>query len=223
MWKRTLAVACGMFSLAFGGEAPASAGAIDGVVVDESLRPLVGARAWAERTDQWHGAVNFVDSDANGHFSIERLPLGTYHVFAEKEDDGYPDISFAFYGAGHPLTVTLSAEAPEASVVIKLGPKAGLLTGKIADAVTGAPLGATFKMWHLGKESTDLSTSGHPDYRVLIPPDIDVAVEVHLDGYETWYYPGYGAAASKPLRLRPGERMDLDIKLQPNGSAPPGK
>jgi hypothetical protein len=144
-------------------------------------------------------------------------------VFAKKEDEAYPTINFAFYGTGHPLTVTLSVEVPEVGTVIKLGPKAGALTGTVTDTVTGAPINTEFKMWHLKKVNADLSTSLRSEYRVLIPSDVDVVLEVHADGYETWYYPGYGAAASAPLRLRPGERTILDIKLQPVAATPPDK
>jgi len=225
MWKCFLLVAGGMLSAAaIADEVPASVGIIRGVALDENLRPLAAAQVWAEPADGLlRGMINFVDSDADGHFSIDHLPLGTYNVFAKKEDEGYPMIDFEFYRPGRPPTVTLSTSKPVASTVVTLGPKAGTLTGAITDAVTGAPVGAAFRMWHLNKEHADLSTSVASDYRVLIPPDVDVVLEVHADGYETWYYPGYGAAASGPLRLRPGERMSLGIKLQPKLPAPPGK
>ena len=45
-------------------------------------------------------------------------------------------------------------------------------------------------------------------------------LEEHAEGYETWYYPGYGAAASTPLRLRPDQRLGLNIKLQHTVVAP---
>jgi hypothetical protein len=50
------------------------------------------------------------------------------------------------------------------------------------------------------------------------PPGVEVGLEIHAPGYDVWYYPGYGGfARSMPLKAKSGEKLALNIKLQPLG------
>jgi hypothetical protein len=59
---------------------------------------------------------------------------------------------------------------------------------------------------------------------VLIPPQMDLFLQVDADGYEPWFYPD-GAGTSVflenhllqqplPLRLQSGERVSLNIEME---------
>ena len=84
------------------------------------------------------------ESDAQGKFVINLASMGVYQVVAEKMSEGYMPPYFPFYK--DPKTpipeVMVSGENPHASVSVKLGPKSGLITGKVIDEATDLPVQA---------------------------------------------------------------------------------
>lgn len=67
-------------------------------------------------------------------------------------------------------------------------------------------------------------TGQFADYKVLLPPDTAIYIEVSADGYKTRYFVG-GAITSgrSPLRLGPGETLHLNIALEPDPSTASSK
>ena len=59
----------------------------------------------------------------------------TYGVVASKIDDGYAD-----FGLTAPVKVTITPEEPLASVILKLGPRAGILIPLVKNKITGKPV-----------------------------------------------------------------------------------
>jgi hypothetical protein len=195
-------------------------GRILAIVMNEGGNPIQQAKVWAQVANRpTIGALRFVETDADGRSEIDRLEFETFNVFAMKEDEGYPDIEFAFYGEGVPHMVSLSPEQPAANVVLKLGPKAGVLTGSVTDKVTGKAIGAGFMLRRAKNPTNFLSRSGASNCRLPLPPETEITLEVSADGYETWFYAD-PSDSSKPLpiRLSPGTEMHLDIQLQPHPS-----
>ena len=86
--------------------------------------------------------------------------------------------------------VQISAQTRIADVVVSLGPKAGILTGTIRDAVTGKPISAGFYFVQVKDRTKGMGTGAAPDFRVLIPSSEDIEVKVSAPGYDTWVYPG---------------------------------
>ena len=128
-------------------------------------------------------------------------------------------MSKQFYSDGNFQTATLSAKHPATTVVIRLGPKAGVLIGTVRDAITGATLYPCLELRR--PNGNFLSGSGliKANFRVLLPSDTEVTVKMWLDGYRPWYYPGTDEKSrSAPLRLRPDEQKSLEILLQPSAS-----
>ena len=99
-----------------------------------------------------------------------------------------------------------------ADVVVSVGPKAGILTGTIRDAVTGKPISAGFDLVQVKNRTKWMGTGAAPDFRVLIPSSKDIEVKVSAPGYDTWAYPGPNLAP-QPLRMEPGSEAHLDILL----------
>jgi hypothetical protein len=186
-------------------------GSIQGQVLDEKGSPIEKARVSVDPIDgrMRSSAVREVDSDVNGKFVLDRLPFGTYSIFAKKEDSGYPDTRSSLYGNKSPSSAVLTAVVPIATVSIKLGPKAGMLTGFVTDAETAKPQPAGFKLVRANNPNNWLSTSETSKYRVLLPPSTSVLIEVSAPGYKTW-------AAPTPFNLASGEEVQLDIALQPS-------
>lgn len=186
-------------------------GTMTAQVYDQDGKPL--GDAWLQIVPVDHAMLSLAFpscvTDAGG-FCSRDLEFGSYHVSAEKEADGYPDLSFNFYGHGKwPATVTLSPEQPTAQVTVKLGPRAGSLIFNVLDAVTAARIeNASVKLHPLADPKDVLGTNLGADFTVLIPADEDVSVEVEAKGYQPWHAPN-------PVRLSSGESKALAIGLHP--------
>jgi hypothetical protein len=118
-------------------------GLIDGIVTYENLKPVKGATVYAEPLGRPMGAIiAHADTDETGYFAIHvpRSWFGKFAVTAKKEDEAYPDMHMQFYSDGHFQTSTLTAKHAVETVIIRLGPKAGVLIGKVRDAATAATL-----------------------------------------------------------------------------------
>jgi hypothetical protein len=99
-------------------------------------------------------------------------------------------------------------------VVVNLGPKAGILTGTVSDAVTGKPIPAAFWLVQVKDRNKWMGTSAAPNFGVLIPPSKEMEVKVSVPGYEPWVYPD-PAIPSQVLCMDPGSEIHLDIHLKP--------
>jgi hypothetical protein len=193
-------------------------GRIRGVAVDEEGKPIQHAEVWPHVRHPTIGALRIAETDENGRFEIDRLEFDTFNVFAKKESEGYPDIGFAFFAEGLPSTVRLSPEQPVANVELKLGPKAGFLIGDVTDRVTGKPIQVGFMLRRAKNPANFLSIGQASSYRLLLPTETEVTLEVSADGYQTWLYTD-PSDSSKPMQIRLafGAEMCLDIQLQPTG------
>lgn len=204
--------------------ADADNGLIEGTVRYENDDPANGATVYASPMDHAiAGIVPHAKTDENGHFIIPHLFLGKYAVGAEKLNEEYLDTTKQFYSDGKFDTVTLTSGHPLASVNIRLGPKAGILTGTVSDAVTGAPLDPCVEFRRAKNPGNFLSGTGlvNAQYRVLVPSDTDILMKVWYGGHKPWYYPGTtDKAQSRPVNLKPGEETRLDIRLEPDLNAP---
>jgi len=195
-------------------------GSIDGTVTDEDGKPVKGATV----TSMPLGVplatlIPQAETDEKGYFSIHHLWLVRYAIGAKKEDEGYADATIQFYSDGAFETATLTDDHPTATIAIRLGPKAGVLMGTVADAVTGAPLMPCVELIRASEPNNFLSASGlvKSHYRLLIPADKDVLMRISLDAYKPWYYPGtVDKSAEQAVRLRPGEEKIVDIVLRPD-------
>jgi Carboxypeptidase regulatory-like domain len=190
--------------------APQEAGTISGTVTDEHGAPVGKAKVNADPADgRPRGSLlHFVETDDNGHFRIERLSVGKYKVFAKKEDLGYPDMRWSFYSNDVYPTVEITPTNQNALVRVQLGPKGGILTGSVTNALTGAPIYASFKLARAAFPNKWISPGVPPDYRILLPSSTDVMLEVSAPGFKNWNFPS-------PLNLQPGAEMHLDIPLEP--------
>jgi hypothetical protein len=190
-------------------------GVIQGVVLGEGGQPLRGAKVHAElKGVAMAKAIRYVETDETGFFLIDRLDFGNYYVGAMKEEEGYGSSDFSFFNDNPLPTAQISAQHRFADMVVNLGPKAGILTGTISDALTGKPISAGFDLVQVKDRSRWMGTSAGPSFRVLIPSSKEMEVKVSAPGYETWLYPD-PAIPSQVLRMDPGSEIHLDIHLEP--------
>ncbi len=163
------------------------------------------------------------DSDDDGRFMIDELQAGTYSIFGENDAAGYPNTALPFYPNQNPLRVTLG-DFGTASVVLVLGPKAGVLCGTLLDGTTGkvikSPHGVHFIVRKVSNPEDSIEFAGPPPFHWLIPPGTEVTLDVLAEGYKHWTYADLSSPLrSIPLRLEPGEEKILNIRLERDSRA----
>ena len=187
---------------------------VTGVVLDENSAPLADAAVVAEL----EGTLGFTGSTfslADGSFAMDLSKPGEYILYAHKEESGYPNPKFAFYAkaAKDPLRFVASQGMPQ-RMVLKLGPKCGMLMGSAADAKSGKTLTAvTLRMaWKSDPKHWILTSLAAP-FNTPVPP-VPVSLEFGASGYEPWISPDEG------LNVPLGEEHLLLLKLSPEKPHP---
>jgi antitoxin (DNA-binding transcriptional repressor) of toxin-antitoxin stability system len=195
-------------------------GSVIGTVIDQDGKAVAGATVYFTPVGRPMAyVVPHRETDGDGHFAIRGLSRGRYAISAAKVAEGYPEMTGAFFTGNHPLQeVTLGPARSTATVTVQLGPKAGRLTGTVADGRTSVPLNPCTEFRWVSDPGNSLGT-GVPNGRFseLIPSNTGVLWKVSLDGYKPWYYPGTtDKSAATPLRLQPGQVRTIAIRLQPD-------
>ena len=196
-------------------------GAVLGVVVDLGGKPVSGATVVAWPPDR-AGPTLFTGprTDGQGKFTMENLSPGLYWVVAIKENEGYPDATSTFYSPPAKVTeLTVQAGRVAKGVVVRVGPKAGRLIGRIADGVTGQPPPRAMIVFYEAESPQDYMGTGpdvHGRFSILVPSMKAFRMRVSAPGYATWYYGADGTEERvQPLRLASGEGKELTIRLKP--------
>jgi hypothetical protein len=198
---------------------------ITGTVVDADGKPVSDATVsvvqenFSSITDAYPIQIK---TASDGHFdSGPTLKHALYYLYARKEKDGYPDRSSPFYRVVdfEPQTAQLFGARPEAKVDIKLGDKAGVLTGKVIDGDTDQPLDAWVSLVNMDMNGVPNTLNGKSvetkggTFRELVPENTDVYVHVRVhSGDPAWSH------FDVKVSLQPGEERSLGIRLYKNGT-----
>jgi hypothetical protein len=114
--------------------------------------------------------------------------MGEIVVEAIKPEDGY----VAFAGTSVKEDVTLTRSQSSATVVLKLGPKPGVLLPSVKDKFTGKPVTEFDVSWeHSDKPNSSLSggqTISQQDRRAIVPPEKYLVLTISARGYKKWVY-----------------------------------
>jgi hypothetical protein len=193
-------------------------GNITGTVVEQNGIPLFDATVYAvpESLSLDGISPHSVKTNRDGTFNFgEKLEWGTYKLYARKDKDAYPDPLDTFYADAKLATATADlAEAnPSKEVTIMLGEKAGVITGRVVDADTGAPLKA--RIAFIDEDGNGHSVSSQSktgEYYALVPAEKDVIVMVDV-------YSPHHRRTEVPfphLQLESGQEVVLDIPVLKN-------
>jgi hypothetical protein len=198
-------------------------GTISGTVLDEHGQPFKGVSVCTYMTSAPSGSKEArgscaVTSDEAGKFHVDHVAMGTFGVEAIKPDDGY----IAFAGTSVSKVVTLTPSQSSATVVLKLGPKPGVLVLTVKDKLTGEPMMSFLESWAIvDSDSPNTSYSGGQTVepgteRALVPPEKYLLLTISADGYKKWVYHD-PSDPSRPafLHLRPSEEKKLLVELEP--------
>lgn len=185
-------------------------GEIKGTVVDQAGSPISFATVYVVPQGLTLDEVppRSVKTDRNGAFDFHGgLALGIYKLYPRKDADGYLDPFDSFYADTDaiPAQAVLTRQHPSSNVTVKLGKPAAVISGRIYDANSGAPLEAS--LGYVDREGHGHQVRVTGDYRVMVPSGKQVTLWVHLPGTGRALPPG------APLRLEPGQRVYLDFPI----------
>jgi carboxypeptidase family protein len=190
----------------------AAYGRLTGTVLDENGQLVAHASVCTSVTKGNETMVTCrVSTDEIGQFQIEHINMGTYGVFAEKDEDGYSS-------ANHPSEqqVTINTSDPNAYVTLRLGPKGGILSGSVKDTKTGKSI-VTSEVHYVALDGGNSGTAGVNDgqFQITVPARTDLIVVVSARGYRGWVYTDAANPSRPVLRLGSGEKKFLDVELEP--------
>jgi len=196
---------------------------IKGQVVDEQGHPVSGAYVVANPDSGLRGKVLSASSGSRGEFSIAVYKLDSFKVSASKPADGYPPSSIPFYypteeALAH-VSVMGGREAPFAT--IRLGPKAGNITGRVIDAETGQAVDdfqITLCRAEVPKFCHRQSTRSSGGRFSMLVPAAPFTIQISASGYEDWYGPDRQPVS---VQVSSGTTIELNVSLARGDSAQP--
>lgn len=185
-------------------------GEIKGTVIDQNFIPVSTATVYALPQGLTFNDVTprSVKADRNGVFDFHgKLPLGAYKLYAENE--AYPDPLDGFYADANneAVKVALTETRPSAGVTVRLGEKAGVVSGRVIDGATGKDLKALLAL--VDGEGNGRTVSVDGSYRILVPPGKDVTLMVTVLGTASHR----SQIPVAPLRLEPGQFISMDLPV----------
>lgn len=161
-------------------------------------------------------ALPWTKTNDKGGFRFEHLPLGKYTVYAQDKEEGYSSFSTGT-GGSHPPEVELTTEHSEAEFNLRLPPEAGFLLFHLTNQRTGAAISGVEVTVMLAKSPTKIvfSGGGSSTQAILVPSDENLLLHVMSWGFREW---DKSRGDGKPIRLAPGNRLTLDVQLEPANS-----
>jgi hypothetical protein len=193
----------------------AVSGSINGTVIANDGTPARGIGLTAFPDVPLGGRLPTTQTDQSGNYRFERLAWwATYTVYADDQNEGYSIFSTGLCGQADPPEVTLSPEHPEATMDLRLPPKAGLVRIHLTNQQTGvAILGLQVSVMSSQTPPQQMfSTSQSSDTVVLIPSDKDLLLHVTSSGFHEW---DESARRGKQIRVAPGSHLELYVELEP--------
>ena len=171
-------------------------------------------------------------SDEQGKFVVKLAQPGTYQVVADKISDGYMPSYLPFYKDARQSNpeLILDGDHSTASVVVKLPPKSGLITGKVIDEQTDRRV-PDFVVWIWQARDpnarTHLVVNGQSGMFRIFAPNVPFRMRVTADGYEDWVMGGgvlvsRAGATNGPgaLLIKTGGKTDFAVYLKRKNPAP---
>jgi hypothetical protein len=204
---------------------------VDGRVVDQHKVPVSDPDVFVVEDAKSQGTryLGPFEADSNGRFraSVEISRPGTFFVSAMKVDAGYPSTRLMFYNDQEPREFELNCDAYRSGIVVRLGPKAAYIQRiSVLDSGTGQPISsASITLQRLSspikrfpRSAFSITTSAN-----LMPPAgkySGIPVPSHVDISYRISAPGYITTPETRLNLRPGQDIEITVKLAPVMSSP---
>lgn len=154
------------------------------------------------------------EADAQGNFVINLTRAGKYQVIGEKMSDGYMPTYLPFYRVPRrPIPeVIVGDDIRNASVSLTLGPRSGLITGKVIDEASDTPV-QDFVVWvwqerdPRARHQLVVKGINSPGRFKLFAPPVPFRMRIVADGYEDWVMGGGVLVSAAGPRKGPGSLL----------------
>ncbi|MGI8835080.1 MAG: carboxypeptidase-like regulatory domain-containing protein [Pyrinomonadaceae bacterium] len=189
---------------------------LTGELRDDAGQLFSGAKVCAIPTDGTIVRVRdriCAHSDQQGKFEIDLTSAGKYQVIAEKISEGYMPSYIPFYRDPKiPIPEAIVGDQnSNPSLSLVLGPKSGLISGKVVDEASDVPVRG-FMVWVYQARTANAhiheivkgSRSGR--FRIFAPP-VPFRLRVVAEGYEDWVMGGGVLVSAGGVRKAPGSLL----------------
>jgi len=188
-------------------------GYISGMVLNEDGVVVEDATVCLTITSGESTSINCRTPISHGQFQIEKVPFGTYGLFAVNDAEGY-----AIENQSPGKKITLTAANPSLNVTIRLHPKGAVLSGTVRDKTTGEPVKGV-RVQYLDVDGKTAGGAPQPakngEFHVTLPPSCDLVIIVSAPGYRGWVYTDSSNPLRPVLRLNSGDRKFVNVELEP--------
>jgi hypothetical protein len=188
-----------------------------GQVFNAEGLPVSNARVIAYPVMPLEGVLPAAVSDKEGRFSIAVEQMGKFVLAASKMEEGYPNPVNAFYNPTPDALTEVMVEGNQAPpfVTIRLGAKAGKITGRIVDAETNQPVGEVrISLCRVQAPNyCQRHTAQQPLERFqFLVPAVPFTMHVSAPGYEDWY--GNDGTRPELFQVAADSVREFNISLQ---------
>lgn len=148
-----------------------------------------------------------VKTDRSGRFDFRGgFELGSYKLYSRKDTDGSLNPQDALYSdEDSAVEVTLSPKHPSSTVTVKLAKQVAVISGKVFDVESGAPLKAYVRL--MDEEGNGRAVVVDGNYNLVVPSEKNVDLMVTLNGTRRPIIP------VSSLWLTPGQRVFMDMPI----------
>jgi hypothetical protein len=192
-------------------------GCLKGVIIGDNKKPVAAARVHLEKDDGLPktGPLHYVMADASGVFEFVDVVPGLYKIFADKESEGYPDDSFAFYSGSHVRRTEISDSPQCRNTTVSIS-KGATLNGAVHASAFPPPNHVTLILRRTDSTKAWLSTSIDSSFSILVPANTAFTIEATAEGFQKWEW-----GKRQAILLPPGKATHIVLEMKKGIASPP--
>jgi len=203
------------------GQQPNCKGVVHGVVLSQGGKPLGGIGLILEPVGDYDYLLPRVKTDQRGEYRFEGVCDGSWGVFVEDKEAGYPHsgryMNWFLYGVRSPQ-VEITDKNSDAQLNVNAPPKPGQLRVHFITSNTKVTVTKVEVQLKAARKRRVLLSCGGSDSSLcegdyfLVPPDQNVKLRITAKGFRGW--PG-NPGRGRTIRVPSGEVLTIEAELKP--------
>jgi hypothetical protein len=191
-------------------------GSIHGMVVKQDGKPWSHLGLMLEPAGDYDYVLPRTKSDERGHYRFSNVCIGSWGVFVEDKNNGYPFagrlMNWFLYGT-RAAQIRIAQGSWDAEFNLKAPPRPGMLSVEIKTPAKTHLRGAAVEVnltvnRKRSVEYTCDSSQMPPCESLQVPPDTDVRLWIKATRFRTVKW-------ARPIHLSAGQSMQVDVRLIP--------